>query len=77
MPTMHRITAALLIVAAVFALNGGMLRDAFAKDMSVQLPPAKIGASGPLETRSTRVLNLILALQALQAEPSVLVPQKG
>lgn len=73
---MHRIAAALLIVAAVFALNGGMLREAFAKDMGVQ-PITKADVAQPIETRSTRVLSLILALQALQAQPTVLTPQKG
>ena len=37
---MHRIATAILIVAAVLALNGGMLRDALAEELAVQPPAA-------------------------------------
>ncbi len=64
---MHRIAAAMLIAAAVLALNGGMLREAFARDV-VAAPAAA--------TSSSRTLALLMTLEALRQAPSALVPQK-
>jgi hypothetical protein len=64
---MTRIAAAMLIAVAVLALNGGMLREAFARDAQVPKPVA---------TTTSRALGLLMVLEALRQEPVPLTPQK-
>jgi hypothetical protein len=67
---MHRIAAALLIAAAVLALNGGMLREAFAAPAPAA-PAGRVEIGQPIETRGSRILSLVLVLEALrQAGPA-------
>lgn len=70
---MTRIASALLIVAAVLALNGGMLRDAFAE----AYPPVAAGArTEPVRIdppANARLLSLLVVLESLrqvQATPA-------
>ena len=66
---MRRIAAALLIVVAVLALNGGMLREALAVELAVQAPvPASAGLDAAA-LRSGKVLSLLLILEALRQTP--------
>jgi len=72
---MNRIASAILIVAAVVVLNTGMLRDAFARDVSAPAQPTRITSVAP-ETmssgQSARLLGLLQVLEALrqmQASP--------
>jgi hypothetical protein len=73
---MHRIAASLLIVAAVLALNGGMLREAFAGEPAWRLPPPKTDVLQTVAVRSGKVLSLLLILEALRQAPISLDPQK-
>ena len=63
---MHRIAAALLIAAAVLALNGGMLRDAFAREAAAQLPASFGEISQPVGGKSAKVLSLLLILESMR-----------
>ena len=70
---MDRLAAAILIAAAVLAMNGGMLRDVIADECrSVRSPrrSRKSLSAGP--GRSERVLSLLLTLEALRAAPALL-----
>ena len=49
---MHRIATAILIAAAVLALNGGMLRDAFAREAALQLPASGREIAQPIAGKS-------------------------
>ena len=66
---MHRIAAALLIVLAVLALNGGMLREAFAADLAVRAPVPTSAGLDAAAIRSGKVLSLLLILEALRQTP--------
>jgi len=69
---MHRVASALLIAAAVLALNAGMLRDAFAAPG----PANRIEATQAQEGRSARLLGLLLVLESLRQAPVRLDGQK-
>jgi hypothetical protein len=71
---MSRIAAAILIVIAMLALNGGLLRPAFAD--AARAPAASVEISQPVVVRSGRVLNLLLALEALRQSQVSVGPQK-
>jgi hypothetical protein len=73
---MHRIAASLLIVAAVLALNGGMLREAFAGEPALRLPPPKTDLLQTPAAQSGKILSLLLILEALRQEPASLDRQK-
>ncbi len=65
---MHRIATAMLIAAAVLVLNAGMLRDVLAGEMIVQ--PAQV------EVKASKVLSLLVILEALRQAPVRLDSQK-
>lgn len=68
---MHRIATALLIVTAVVALNGTMLRDTFAAERD-----ARPQATEMVPIKSAKVLSLLLILEALRQTPVALTTQK-
>lgn len=74
---MHRIATALLITAAVLALNGGMLREAFAEQAAARLPAPRLDTVQPIAVRSAKVLSLLLILEALRQNPVSLDQPKG
>ncbi len=63
---MHRIATALLIVAAVLAVNAGMLREAFARDAAPLPVAARPALAGPP----------LLALEAVRPAPGLRDRQK-
>ena len=63
---MHRIATGLLIAAAVLVLNMGMLRDAFARDVTVNAMPPRSEVTQPLVASSDKVLSLLLILESLR-----------
>ena len=65
---MHRIAAALLIAAAGVALNAGMLRDAFARDV----PPPAASGTETLGAGSSSLVSLLMVLEALRQPPDLL-----
>jgi hypothetical protein len=73
---MSRIAATLLIVIAMLALNGGLLRPAFAEATAARTPGASVEVSQPTIVRSGRVLNLLLVLEALRQSQLQVGPQK-
>jgi hypothetical protein len=73
---MSRIAAALLIVIAMLALNGGLLRPAFAEAATARATGASVEVSQPTIIRSGRVLGLLMALEALRQSQLQLGPQK-
>jgi hypothetical protein len=73
---MHRIATAMLIAAAVLALNAGMLRDAFARDTATQLPVTRLDILQPVQVKSAKVLALLLVLESLRQAPFALDGQK-
>ena len=58
---MHRIAAAILIAAAVLAMNGGMLREAFAEEYRPVV-------SQPVQAKSAKLLSLLVVLESLRQE---------
>jgi hypothetical protein len=78
---MTRIATAVLIVVAVLAFNGGLLRGALAEDTSITRQLMVTAVKAPpqadrCETRSARVLSLLLCLEALRQAPQALTPAK-
>ena len=72
---MHRIAAALLITAAVLALNGATLRQGFAGEPTAR--PAPVVDGRPVvPVQNAKVLSLLLILEALRQAPVSLDPQK-
>lgn len=74
---MSRIVTGLLIVAAVLALNAGMLRDVFAEDqaMRVKLEASAKPESCAAEPRGSRVMALLLCLEALRPAGQLAAPK--
>jgi hypothetical protein len=73
---MSRIAAALLIVIAMIALNGGLLRPAFAES-AARGPVASVEVIQPVVVRRGRgVVSLLLALEALRQSQIQVAPQK-
>jgi hypothetical protein len=69
---MNRIASALLIAAAVLALNGGMLREAFADSWRPAPMAQQVRVEPAQPARNSRLLSLLLVLESLrQAELSV------
>ena len=56
---MPRIAAALLIVAAVLALNSGLTHGAFARDVVVPAAPVRPAVTDVELPKSTKLLSLI------------------
>ena len=69
---MHRIAAALLIVLSVLALNGGMLKQAFAEEALTQGRAPGVDIRQPMTVKSAKVLSLLLILESLRHAPVVL-----
>jgi len=73
---MSRIAVGVMIAIAALVMNGGMIRQVLAEDLSraaggvSALSTTVTAASGH---RSERVLSLLIALEALRAAPEVLV----
>ncbi|MEQ1771624.1 MAG: hypothetical protein ABL879_17490 [Devosia sp.] len=68
---MTRITAALLIVAAVLAFNGGWTGQALADDQGIRIRvDAKADTCPAPEPRASRVMSLMLCLEALRQVPA-------
>jgi len=65
---MHRIAAAILIAAAVLAMNGGMLREAFAEEYRPAMTTARADVAQPIQARSSRLLSLLVVLESLRQE---------
>lgn len=63
---MHRIAAALLITAAVLALNAGMIRDAFAEGNWVARNAEPVRVSTQPAPGSSRLLSLLLVLETMR-----------
>ena len=73
---MPRIATAILIAAAVLALNAGMLRDAFARDTALPLPVARMEIAQPVQIKSAKILSLLLILEGLRQAQLTLDTQK-
>lgn len=73
---MPRIATAMLIAAAVLALNAGMLRDVFARELAVQPPATRLEITQPLAAKSDKVLSLLLILESLRQSEIGLGAQK-
>jgi hypothetical protein len=73
---MHRIAAAMLIVVAVLALNGGMLREAFAEDAMIRIPARTVEPVQPVVVKNAKLLSLLVILESLRQVPVSLDPQK-
>lgn len=73
---MHRIAAAMLIVAAVLAVNGGMLRDAFAAEPVTKRVTPVAEVAQPVMIRNAKVLSLLVILETLRQAPVALDAQK-
>jgi hypothetical protein len=71
---MSRIAAALLIVVAGLAFNGGLLRPAFAE--AARAPAPSVEISQPVVVRSGRILHLLMALEALRQSQVAVGAQK-
>lgn len=69
---MHRIASAILITVAVLALNGGMLRDAFAAEYRPAVTAARTETAQPVAIRSARILSLLVVLESLRQSPAAL-----
>ncbi|MDO8360923.1 MAG: hypothetical protein Q7T08_12925 [Devosia sp.] len=65
-----------MITIAVLALNAGTLREAFAGEAMARLPVASVASLTIAPVRSTKVLSLLLILEALRQAPISLDPQK-
>ena len=73
---MHRIASALLIVAAVLALNAGMVREAFPAPCRAPAGPAPDAPGRAELPRGIRVLGLVVALEGLRQVPPAGTGQK-
>jgi hypothetical protein len=75
---MSRIATGLLIVGAMLAFNGGLLRDAMAEDqvVRVKLEAAAKGDTCATEPRGSRVMSLLLCLEALRQAPAPVASPK-
>jgi len=73
---MHRIATAMLIAAAVLALNAGMLRDAFARETGVTVAAPRADVVQPIAAGSDKVLSLLLILESLRQSQLGLDSQK-
>ncbi|OJX19546.1 MAG: hypothetical protein BGO82_07415 [Devosia sp. 67-54] len=72
---MHRIAAAMLIVATVLVAHGSMLREALAAEAAA---PPRLAAeiAQPAVTRNAKVLSLLMILESLRQAPVSLDAQK-
>jgi hypothetical protein len=73
---MHRIAAAMLIVATVLAFNGSMLRQALAGECAAKAPAPVSEVSQPAVARNAKVLSLLMILETLRQAPVALDAQK-
>ncbi len=73
---MSRIAVGVMIAIAALVMNGGMIRQVLAEDLSraaVGVPALLTTITAASGHRSERVLSLLIALEALRAAPEVLV----
>ena len=73
---MHRIAAALLITLSVLAFNGGTLRQAFAGEPMLRPPAPSAQMLQPAAARGSKLLSLLVILEALRQAPGSLDSQK-
>ena len=73
---MHRIAAAMLIVATVLAFNGSMLREALANEPTINPPAPRGEFVQQVPVRNAKVLSLLVILETLRQAPISLDPQK-
>jgi len=72
---MSRIAVGVMIAIAALVMNGGMIRQGLAEDLSRTtggMPALSTSIPAPSGHRSERVLSLLIALEALRATPEVL-----
>jgi hypothetical protein len=73
---MSRIAVGVMIAIAALVMNGGMIRQVLADDLSRTaggVPALSTTITAASGHRSERVLSLLIALEALRAAPEVLV----
>jgi len=73
---MSRIAVGVMIAIAALVMNGGMIRQVVADDLSRNagnVPVLSTTVTATSGHRSERVLSLLIALEALRAAPEVLV----
>lgn len=77
---MSRIAVGVMIAIAVLIMNGGLVRQVLAEDLSkaainagAMTPALSTTITATSGHRSERVLSLLIALEALRAAPEVLV----
>ena len=73
---MHRIAAAMLIVATVLAFNGSMLREALAGEPALNPPAPRGELVQQVPVLNAKVLSLLVILETLRQAPISLDPQK-
>jgi hypothetical protein len=73
---MHRIASAILIAAAVLAMNAGMLRDAFADEYRPVVAAGRTELIPPVQPRSAKLISLLVVLESLRQEQVRLDGQK-
>jgi hypothetical protein len=73
---MHRIASAILIAAAVLAMNAGTLRDAFAEEHRPTAGVSRAEIVQPVQPRSAKLLSLLVVLESLRQEQVRLDGQK-
>jgi hypothetical protein len=73
---MHRIASAILIAVAVLAMNGSMLREAFAEEYRPSAATSRVEISQPVQPRSAKLLSLLVVLESLRQEQVRLDGQK-
>jgi len=72
---MNRIAVSMMIAIAALVMNGGMIRQVLAEDLSrtaINAPALSTSITATSGHRSERVLSLLIALEALRAAPEVL-----
>ena len=72
---MNRIAVSMMIAIAALVMNGGMIRQVLAEDLSrtaISAPALSTSITATPGHRSERVLSLLIALEALRAAPEVL-----
>ena len=70
---MSRIAVGVMIAIAALVMNGGLVRQVLAEDLSRNTSTLSTIVTATSGLRSERVLSLLIALEALRAAPEVLV----
>ena len=69
---MDKLAAAMIVVFAALVFTGVLGTNAMARAPALEAAPAPAVTTAP-SPRATRILNLLLALEALRTAPDVLV----